>query len=164
MYNLSISPSSTVSSRVVFLSKQSLSINLDEDQKKERDDQARNAIIALDDLIDLAKESLVTYGRTLRSVKNDEVIILNLNFSGFFGTADLPKSVRISVNKSQIDQLSKGGISLEQLKKEIDVKKLTSSLTDNDHRLYSNFPSDHFNSEVKPLDFPKVKSQVENRN
>jgi hypothetical protein len=158
MYNLNISPYPTGSSRVVFYSKQSLGINLDEDQKKESEDQARNAKIALDDLIDLAKESLVTYGRTLRSVKSDEVIILNLNFSGFFGTADLPKSVRISVNKSQIDQLSKGSISLEQLKKEIDVKKLTSSISNNDFGL-AKFPTSHSNFNqgysIRLPEFPK---------
>jgi hypothetical protein len=91
-------------------------------------------------LIDLAKESLVTYGRTLRSVKSDEVIILNLNFSSGFRDTSLPKAVRIQVNKSQIEAFSKGSVSLEQLKKDIDVKKLTSS-TSNSYFGLAHFPA-----------------------
>lgn len=99
-----------------------------DEKKKEYEEQVKEAEESFDDLIEMAKESLITYGRTLRSVKSDEVIILNLNFNTFFSKSTLPKSVRISVNKSQIDQFSKGGISIDQLKKDIDVKKLTSSI------------------------------------
>ncbi|MGW8123454.1 hypothetical protein ACV07N_12410 [Roseivirga echinicomitans] len=108
---------------------------------KEVEEQTKKAEESLDALIELAKESLITYGRTLRSVKSDEVIILNLNFNSFFTKSTLPKSVRISVNKSQIDQFSKGSISLDQLKKDIDVTKLTSSANTSMDGLYYYEPS-----------------------
>ena len=163
MYNLSISPSNG-NSGIAFYSKQSIAINLDKDKEKDTEEELKKIEESFDDLIELAKESLVTYGRTLRSVKSDEVIILNLNFSTFFSKSTLPKSVRISVNKSQIDQFAKGGISLDQLKKEIDVKKLTSSLSNRNHDLYSPQSTEHLYVAPKPLDFPAVKSKVENRN
>ncbi len=110
-------------------------------------------------LIELAKESLVTYGRTLRSVKSDEVIILNMNFSNGFRDTDLPKVVRIQVNKSQIEAFSKGSISLEQLKKEIDIKKLSSS-TNNSEALY--FPASH--SEVFDVAPVRATGRVKGQN
>lgn len=114
---------------------------------------------AFEKLIDLAKESLVTYGRTLRSVKSDEVIILNMNFSGGLRDLDLPKLVRIQVNKSQIEAFSKGSISLEQLKQEIDIKRLSSS-TNNSEVHY--FPASH--SEVFDVAPARVTGRVKGQN
>lgn len=78
-------------------------------------------------LIDMVKESLVTYGRTLRSVKSDEVVILNMNFGSSFRNTKLPKAIRLQVSKKQIEAFSKGSKSLDQLKKEIDITKLSAS-------------------------------------
>lgn len=87
-----------------------------------------------DGLIDMIKESLVTYGRTLRSVKSDEVVILNLNFGSSFRNTKLPKAIRLQVSKKQIESFSKGNKSLDQLKKEIDITKLSASAS---HSHYS---------------------------
>ncbi|PIQ49359.1 MAG: hypothetical protein COW03_05285 [Cytophagales bacterium CG12_big_fil_rev_8_21_14_0_65_40_12] len=100
-------------------------------------------------LIDLAKESLVTYGRTLRSVKSDEVIILNMNFNTGFRQTSIPAAVRIQVNKSQIEAFSKGSISLEQLKKEIDIKRLSSSTNNSEVHYFPASPSEVF--DVAPV-------------
>jgi hypothetical protein len=115
---------------------------------KENEKKIKKAEENFDKLIDLAKESLVTYGRTLRSLKSDEVIILNMNFNSGFRDSSLPGAVRLQVNKSQIEAFTKGSKSLEQLKQEIDVKKLSSSTNgSNSEVLY--FPSS--TSDVAPI-------------
>lgn len=94
-----------------------------------------------DDLIELVKESLITYGRTLRSVKSDEVVILNINFGSAFRKTKVPRAVRLQVTKSQIESFSKGQKSLEQLKKEIDITKLSASTSSfNGHFDSHSFP------------------------
>ncbi len=144
MYNIGLSYNTGgTTARLAFYGAQKVDVvkEDDEEKKKEEEAQLNKVEESFDDLIELAKESLITYGRTLRSVKSDEVIILNLNFSSFFTKNMLPKSVRISVNKSQIDQFSKGSISLDQLKKDIDVKKLTSSINSSAEGIYFVQPS-----------------------
>jgi hypothetical protein len=126
---------------------------------KENEEKLKKAEENFDKLIDLAKESLVTYGRTLRSVKSDEVIILNMNFNSGFRDSSLPGAVRIQVNKSQIEAFSKGSISLEQLKKEIDIKRLSSS-ANNSEALY--FPASH--SEVFDVAPVRATGRVKGQN
>lgn len=143
MYNIGLSYNTGgTNARIAFYSTQRAEVvKEDTDEKKKEEEQLNKIEESFDDLIEMAKESLITYGRTLRSVKSDEVIILNLNFSTFFSKSTLPKSVRISVNKSQIDQFSKGSISIDQLKKDIDVKKLTSSINSVAEGVYFYEPS-----------------------
>jgi hypothetical protein len=136
---------------------------------KENEDKLKEAAENFEKLIDLAKESLVTYGRTLRSVKSDEVIILNMNFDSFFRKHNnFPGAVRIQVNKSQIEAFSKGSISLDQLKKDIEITKLTSSASIDDHGL-AHFPAVHgegvldvapriVTGTIKTVSFPKNKN------
>ena len=111
----------------------------DEDRKSS-DDLAEESF---DELIDLVKESLITYGRTLRSVKSDEVIILNINFGSSFGRSSLPKAVRLQVSKSQIEAFSKGKKTISQLKKEIDITKLSAGTF---NASGSNFPARIYNT------------------
>lgn len=93
-----------------------------------------------DDLIELVKESLVTYGRTLRSVKSDEVVILNINFGSSFRKTKVPRAVRLQVTKSQIEAYSRGQKSLEELKKEINITKLSTSTSFGISSSFGNFP------------------------
>jgi hypothetical protein len=129
------------------------------EEEKANEEKLKKAEENFDKLIDLAKESLVTYGRTLRSVKSDEVIILNMNFNSGFRDSSLPGAVRLQVNKSQIEAFSKGSISLDQLKKEIDIKKLSSS-TNNSEALY--FPASH--SEVFDVAPVRATGRVKGQN
>lgn len=92
------------------------------------------------DLIDLIKESLVTYGRTLRSVKSDEVVILNLNFGSPFRNSKLPRAIRLQVSKKQIEAFSKGNKSIDQLKKEINITKLSASTGGHYNSTYYDLP------------------------
>ncbi len=99
------------------------------DEKNEKDKEAKKAELEANykRLIDMVKESMITYGRTLRSVKGDEVVILNINFGSSFRKTDIPRAVRLQVTKKQIEAFSKGQKSLDQLKNEIDIKKLSAS-------------------------------------
>jgi hypothetical protein len=140
------------------------SFSLDQSIKSPGEKEVQEKLMAdelkFEGLMNLAKESLVTYGRTLRSVKSDEVIILNMNFdSGFRKYNNFPGSVRLEVNKSQIDAFSKGSISLEQLKKEIDIKRLSSS-ANNSEALY--FPASH--SEVFDVAPVRATGRVKGQN
>lgn len=114
----------------------------EQDAKDPKQEEANKKIEEnYDDLIELVKESLVTYGRTLRSVKSDEVVILNINFGSAFRKTKVPRAVRLQVTKSQIEAFSKGQKSLEQLKKEIDIKRLSASTSSfNGHYDSHNFP------------------------
>ncbi len=114
----------------------------DNDEKDTKQEEANKKVEeSYDDLIELVKESLVTYGRTLRSVKSDEVVILNINFGSSFRKTKLPRAVRLQVSKSQIEAFSRGQKSLDQLKKEISITNLKAS-TDS-------FSNSHFHN-----DFP----------
>ena len=127
MFDLNLNPSRNesliiVDGEILDSSKEKAS---DEDKKNAEREMSDN----LDELIEMAKESLVTYGRTLRSVKQEEVVILNLNLGNVWSRSGLPKSVRLQVSKSQIEAYARGQKSLDQLKKEIDIKKLSTSNT-----------------------------------
>jgi hypothetical protein len=73
------------------------------------------------------KETMIKYGRTLRSLKSTEFLILNvgLNANNLSG---LPKSIQLMISKSDIDAFTKGDRSLQQVMDKISLKKLTASL------------------------------------
>lgn len=98
------------------------------------------------------KSNIVKYGRTLRSLKSNEVVILNLGLSAN-KKAGLPKSIQLMIPKSAIDAFAKGQKSLEQVKGEITIKKLTASLNGhNDGFFYDshNFPATHTDTHPEP--------------
>lgn len=128
----------------------SLDTNVKLPDEKEFQEKLKADELKFEGLMNLAKESLVTYGRTLRSVKSDEVIILNMYFdSAFRKINNFPAAIRIQVNKSQIEAFSKGSISLEQLKKEIDIKRLSSSTNNSEVHYFPASPSEVF--DVAPV-------------
>lgn len=73
------------------------------------------------------KSNIVKYGRTLRNLKPNEVVIVNLGLSAN-KKANLPRTIQFMIPKSSIDAFAKGQKSLEQVKGEITIKKLTASL------------------------------------
>lgn len=78
------------------------------------------------------KSNIIKYGRTLRNLKPNEVVIVNLGLSAN-KKANLPKSLQFMIPKSAIDAFAKGQKSLDQVKGEITVKKLTASLNGHGH-------------------------------
>lgn len=73
------------------------------------------------------KENIIKYGRTLRSLQANEVVIVNVNVSAN-KRAELPKTIQFMVSKSDIDAFAKGQKSLEQAKESINIKKLAARL------------------------------------
>lgn len=73
------------------------------------------------------KETMIKYGRTLRSLKSNEYLILNVGLSAN-NLSGLPKSIQFMISKNDINAFTKGDKSLEQVMEKVSLKKLTASL------------------------------------
>ncbi len=73
------------------------------------------------------KENLVKYGRTLRSLKGNEMVVLNVSLNSS-RNSKLPKTIRLMISKTDIEAYAKGNKSLQQTIDAVNIKKLTSSL------------------------------------
>lgn len=73
------------------------------------------------------KETMIKYGRTLRSLKSNEFLILNVGLSAN-NLSGLPNSIQFMISKSDIDAFTKGSKSLEQVMEKVSLKKLSASL------------------------------------
>ncbi len=101
------------------------------------------------------KSNIIKYGRTLRNLKPNEVVIVNLGLSAN-KKANLPKSLQFMIPKSVIDAFAKGQKSLDQAKSEITVKKLTASLSGHGHTdgfFYNShdLPTGHIETATEPV-------------
>lgn len=95
----------------------------DED-KEENEEELLKAFEAFQQTL---KENVLEYGRTLRSVKQDEVIIINVDLSSGFRQTKLPRSIQMVIPKKLIEDYAKGGISLEKAASSIDIKTMSQS-------------------------------------
>lgn len=86
---------------------------------------------AYPDFENMLKENIIQYGRTLRSLKDGESIIVNVDFGSVFRDSKMPRSIRMVVPKSSIDAYAKGQKTLDQIKKEVDVTQLQSAISNN---------------------------------
>lgn len=73
------------------------------------------------------KETMIKYGRTLRSLKSNEFLILNVGLSAN-NLSGLPKSIQFMISKDDINAFTKGSKSLEQVMEKVSLKKLTANL------------------------------------
>lgn len=80
-----------------------------------------------DDFESAIKANIIKYGRTLRNLKPNEVVIVNLGISAN-KKSNLPKTIQFMIPKSAIDAFATGQKSLDQVKKEMSIKKLTASV------------------------------------
>jgi hypothetical protein len=69
------------------------------------------------------KENLIQYGRTLRSLKADEFLALNIKFKSWGEDENTPKNIMFTVKKSVLEAYDKREISLEDAVSKIEVKK-----------------------------------------
>jgi len=95
-----------------------------EEDEEENEEELLEAFDAFQQTL---KENVLEYGRTLRSVKQDEVIIINVDLSSGFRQTKLPRSIQMVIPKKLIEDYAKGGISLEKAASSIDVKTLSQS-------------------------------------
>src|SRR5258708_7584304 len=68
------------------------------------------------------KESMLDYGRTLKSLKDDEMLVLNIKLTRCEGCG-IPKSVELSVKNSVLQEYNAGKITKEAASARINVKK-----------------------------------------
>lgn len=60
------------------------------------------------------KENLVNYGRTLKNLDSDEVLLFEINMTTCKDCNDFPKVMKFSIKKSVLHKFNKGKISLEE--------------------------------------------------
>jgi len=107
-----------------------------DDREKEREEKLKEVEEAYPEFENMLKENIIQYGRTLRSLGAGESIIVNVDFGTAFRDSKLPRSIRMIVPKSSIEAYSKGQKSLDQVKSEIDIKQLQSSVGGNNSFIY----------------------------
>lgn len=107
-----------------------------DDREKEREEKLKEIEEAYPEFENMLKENIIQYGRTLRSLGSGESVIVNVDFGSSFRDSKLPRSIRMIVPKSSIEAFAKGQKSLDQVKKEIDIKQLQSSIGGNGTYIY----------------------------
>lgn len=137
MFNIQMSTSSRGSGLVVYSQGSGLVTRVDDSEReKELADLAKELEEAYPEFENMLKENVIQYGRTLRSLGAGESVIVNVDFGSVARGSKMPRSIRMIIPKSSIDAYAKGQKSLEQVKKEIDVKQLQSSIGGNSSFIY----------------------------
>lgn len=103
---------------------------------KEREEQLKEIEEAYPQFEEMLKENIIQYGRTLRSLGAGESVIVNVDLGTSSRDSKIPRSIRMIVPKSSIDAYAKGQKTLDQVKKEIDIKQLQSSIGGNSTFIY----------------------------
>jgi hypothetical protein len=81
-------------------------------------------IDALNTFIDQTSELVLDYGRTLRSLKPNELVLVSINQQST--QDDLPKRVEIQIDMQTLRDLDRGSISRDQAKQKMIVRKFNS--------------------------------------
>ncbi|KYG72636.1 MULTISPECIES: hypothetical protein [Roseivirga] len=136
------------------------------DKEKERADLAKELEEAYPEFENMLKENIIQYGRTLRSLGAGESVIVNVDFGSIIRDSKMPRSIRMIIPKSSIDAYAKGQKSLEQVKKEIDIKKLQGSVGSSSTFIYngsSNFFPAVYETVPEPPAAPVIKGTSRSR-
>ena len=126
MYNINLSSSG---SRFRLSTEGGVSVITDNDgnKKMNSEDFYKDIQSKYPDFEAQVKENLIKYGRTLRSLKPNEVVIINVGLSAN-KLANLPNTIQFMVSKSDIDAFTKGSKSLNQVMDAINLRKLKAGL------------------------------------
>ena len=167
MFNLQMSTSSSTSEMIIYSqSVRTITRTEDSEVEKEREELMKELEEAYPDFEDMLKENIVQYGRTLRSLGAGESVIVNVDFGSGVRDSKMPRSIRMVVPKSSIDAYAKGQKSLEQVKKEIDIKKLQGSAGSSSTFIYngsSNFFPAVYETVPEPPAAPVIKGTSRSR-
>lgn len=68
------------------------------------------------------KENLLDYGRTIKSLKSDEMLIFKVKLTECRG-CDMPQEIEVSVSGKTLQSYDKGSLSKENALKQVNVKK-----------------------------------------
>ncbi|GHE70348.1 hypothetical protein [Roseivirga thermotolerans] len=124
-----------------------------EDKQKEIEEAMKAVEEAYPDFENMLKENVIQYGRTLRSLGSNESVIINVDLGSAYRNANIPRSIRMVIPKSTIDAYAKGQKSLDQVKNEIDVTKMQTSLSGSSH-LWSVQDVDFFPTVIEAVPSP----------
>ena len=167
MFNIQMSTSSSTSEMIIYSqSVRTITRTEDSEVEKEREELMKELEEAYPDFEDMLKENIVQYGRTLRSLGAGESVIVNVDFGSGVRDSKMPRSIRMVVPKSSIDAYAKGQKSLEQVKKEIDIKKLQGSVGSSSTFIYngsSNFFPAVYETVPEPPAAPVIKGTSRSR-
>lgn len=167
MFNIQMSTSSSTSEMIIYSqSVRTITRTEDSEVEKEREELMKELEEAYPDFEDMLKENIVQYGRTLRSLGAGESVIVNVDFGSGVRDSKMPRSIRMVVPKSSIDAYAKGQKSLEQVKKEIDIKKLQGSAGSSNTFIYngsSNFFPAVYETVPEPPAAPVIKGTSRSR-
>jgi hypothetical protein len=95
----------------------------EEREKAELEKEAQERKVELEKFEKEIKENLIQYGRTLRSLKSDEFLALNIKFKAWTEENTIPQNFLFSVKKSVLEAYDKREISLEEAMNKVEVKK-----------------------------------------
>ncbi|MDF1694330.1 MAG: hypothetical protein P1U56_00770 [Saprospiraceae bacterium] len=70
------------------------------------------------------KENLVNYGRTLKNLDSEEMLLFEINMTTCKDCKDFPRYMKFSVKKSTLHKYNRGKISLDEAIKMVNVEKL----------------------------------------
>lgn len=96
--------------------------------KSQAPDHGRRSVISAEEraaayrtFLQQLKETLVDYGRTLKSVQSDEQVIVSVSLSG--GGDEVPERVDLQIKQSVLEQLDRGQTSRAQAISQISVRE-----------------------------------------
>jgi hypothetical protein len=70
------------------------------------------------------KENLVNYGRTLKNLDSEEILLFEINMTTCKGCKDFPKTMKFSVKKSVLNKYNLGEYSLKEAIKMVKVERI----------------------------------------
>lgn len=70
------------------------------------------------------KENLVNYGRTLKNLDSDELILFEINMTTCKNCKDFPRVMKFSVKKSALHKYNRGKISMTDAIKKVNVERI----------------------------------------
>jgi len=127
MYNMKFS-SSSANGVYIAVRDGVMSTSSPEEEQKKREEYYKKLEENYPAFEKALKESFMEYGRTLRSVKADEVIIVNVDLGSTNRKAKVPRSIQMVIPKQVINDYAGGKVSLENATEQIDIKKLSTAV------------------------------------
>lgn len=70
------------------------------------------------------KENLVNYGRTLKNLDSDEVLMFEINMTTCKDCEDFPRYMKFSIKKSVLHKYNRGDLSLKQAVEKVNVERI----------------------------------------
>lgn len=95
-----------------------------EERKKRQEQRHKQMEEHYKTFVSRLKESLVDYGRTLRSVGSDQYILVSVALNSRFGhNRDLPERIDMQIQKSVLEAMERGDIDREEAIDQIQVRE-----------------------------------------